>query len=141
MHARPRRLRGERVGCCESLSATLARRLPVEGLMWTVVEVVVQPRRDRGTQLVGALPVAEPDELLLERADEALDDGVAGRTRNGRERVRELPARAERLAVRAGVLRAVIGAQLDALGHVLRAAERVDELRFEDRKSTRLNSS
>src|SRR5690606_5961235 len=48
-----------------------------------------------------------------------------------REGVRELPARAERLAVRAGVLRAVVGAQLDALGHVLRAAERVDELRFD----------
>ena len=99
--------------------------------MRPVVEVVVEPGGDGSTQLGGAVPVAKPDELLLERADEALDDGIAGRASDGREGVEEPPARAERRAVGAGVLRAVVGAQLDPVGHVLGRAERGDELRFD----------
>jgi hypothetical protein len=37
-----------------------------------------------GAELVEAVPVAQPDELLLECADEALDDGVAGGPPDGR---------------------------------------------------------
>src|SRR5688572_4023925 len=99
--------------------------------MRPVMEIVVQPGCDGSAQLVGAVPVAKPDELLLERADEALDDGIAGRATDGREGVVELPARTERSAVGAGVLRAVVGAQLDTVGHVLGRAERGDELRLD----------
>jgi hypothetical protein len=74
--------------------------------MRPVVVVVVQPGGDGDAQLLGAVPVAEPEQLLLEGADEALDDAVG-----------------------AGVLRAVIGAQLDALGHVVGRAEGVDDAR------------
>jgi hypothetical protein len=36
--------------------------------------VVMQPRDDGRANLVETVPVAEPDERLLERADESLDD-------------------------------------------------------------------
>src|SRR5215475_9955445 len=113
VHARGSGSRSERDGRSEALGATLDGCLPVEGLMRPVVEVVVQPGGDGSAQFVSTVPVAQPDELFLERADEALDDGVAGRATDGREGVGELPAPAERLAVGAGVLRAVVGAQLD----------------------------
>ena len=38
--------------------------------MRAVVVVVDEPGRDHGAELAGAHPVAEPDELLLEREDE-----------------------------------------------------------------------
>jgi hypothetical protein len=53
-----------------------------------------------------------------EGADEALDDGVAGRATHGRRTCGRAASVAERAVVGAGVLRAVIGAQFDAVGHM-----------------------
>src|SRR5690606_33105878 len=52
-------------------------------------------------------------------------------------RVSDAPARAERVAVGARVLRTVVSAQLDALGHVRWRPERVDELSLDGRENCR----
>jgi hypothetical protein len=59
--------------------------------MGSALVVHDEPRIERGTQLGCARPVAQPDDLLLPRAGEALGDGVARGTPVGREGVVEAP--------------------------------------------------
>lgn len=99
--------------------------------MRALAVAVAQPGGDGEAEFVGAVPAPQPDQLLLERADETFDDGVAGRSADGREGVQQVPVPAELVAVGTGVLRPVVGADLDAVGDIVGRTERRDELGLE----------
>ena len=67
------------------------------------------PGEQRLAQLVGGLPIPQPDDLLLHRSDDPLGDGVPSRPPHRGEGVRQVPLLDERGTAGARVLRAVIG--------------------------------
>src|SRR4051812_7928540 len=85
--------------------------------MWAFVVVAVEPDADCCAQLIDVVPVARPDQLDLERLDESLGNGVARGPTHGSEGLLKMPVPAQFLAICAGVLRPVVGPQLQAVGY------------------------
>ena len=99
-----------------------ARRRVAESLVRALLVVAGHSRLDGGADLVGGVPVAQPDVLLLERPDHAFEDGVSGRPLNGGEGVEEVPLADKLAAVLASLLGGITGRMAALIGP--RAGER-----------------